>query len=115
MSVKIPNFAPQGAKKQNKYHNVKVQIDGHTFDSKAEAARYQELKLMQRAGAIREFSLQPNFALEAGIHYRADFLVTGKDGTVWAEDVKGFETKEFKLKKKLFEWKYPQIELRLIK
>ena len=38
---------------KSKYHNKKVIIDGIKFDSKKEANRYQELKLMQRAGKIK--------------------------------------------------------------
>lgn len=114
MSVYIPNFDLKGTKKPNKYHNQKTKIDGHTFDSKAEAARYRELQIMQRAGAIKSFSIQPSFVLSDGIRYRPDFIVwDGK--TIWVEDVKGMETKDFKLKSKLFEQCYPYLELKVIK
>jgi len=33
-----------------KYHSTRVEIDGIKFDSKAEAERYQELKLLEQAG-----------------------------------------------------------------
>ena len=105
------------AKKQkpNKYHNVKTEVDGISFDSRAEARRYGELKLLQQAGEIKGFMLQPSFSLPGGIRYRPDFMVCNADGTVWVEDVKGMETKEFKIKKKLWEAQYPWLELRLIK
>ncbi|MCL1994654.1 MAG: DUF1064 domain-containing protein, partial [Defluviitaleaceae bacterium] len=74
--------------KYNKYGNKKTQIDGYTFDSKAEAARYQELKLLQASGDIKELELQPEFTLipaqkinsklqgkitERAVKYKADF------------------------------------------
>jgi len=101
--------------KPNKYRNVKTEVDGITFDSKAEARRYSELKLLADANEILGFGLQPSFALPGGIRYKPDFIVCGKDGTVWLEDVKGVETKEFKLKKKLWDATYPWLELRIVK
>jgi len=103
------------SKQQNKYRNVKTEIDGHTFDSKAEARRYSELRLMLQAGEIKGFGLQPSFTLPGGIRYRPDFIVCGTDNSIWVEDVKGIETKDFKLKKRLWATFYPWIELRIIK
>lgn len=109
----------------NKYHAIKTTVDGITFDSRAEARRYRELKLLERAGAIENLVLQPKFELqpkykigkrcERAIIYRADFQYwdNGKSCLV-VEDVKGVETKDFKLKKKLFEYKY-QTEVTLVK
>lgn len=98
-----------------KYHNVKTQLDGYTFASKAEARRYSELKLLKAAGEIISLGVQPSFVVAAGIRYVADFICTDRTGKVWIEDVKGFETQAFQLKKKLFEAAYPSIELRIIK
>lgn len=103
----------QGAK--SKYGNQKIMIDGHTFDSKAEAKRYQELKLMKVSGTILWFNLQPSFLLSGNIRYRPDFIVCGSDLTIWVEDVKGMETEGFKIKKKLWEEAYPGFELKLIR
>ena len=105
----------KGNVKPSKYRNIKQEVDGHAFDSKAEARRYSELKLMKQAGEIKGFDLQPSFPLGKKIRYRPDFIVCGKDGTVWVEDVKGMETKEFKLKQKLWEERYWWMELRVIK
>lgn len=99
----------------NKYKNVKTEIDGHVFDSKAEAKRYAELKILVKVGEIQGFGLQPSFVLDEKIRYRPDFIVCGKDGSVWVEDVKGMETKEFSLKKRLWINRYPWLELRIIK
>lgn len=99
----------------NKYHNRKTEIDGMLFDSLAEANRYLELKLLREAGEIQGFTCQPSFVLGKGIRYRPDFMVKGKDGNCWVEDVKGFETKEFKLKKRLWEQAFPWLELKILK
>ena len=97
-----------------KYRNIKTTVDGITFDSKAEARRYGELKLLKRAGEIRWFSCQPSFLLQGGIRYRPDFIVSDGD-KIWVEDVKGMETQAFKIKKKLWDAFYEGLELRVIK
>jgi len=99
----------------SKYHNVKITIDGIEFDSKAEARRYTELKLLKQAGEIKGFGIQPSFVLPGGIRYRADFIVCDKGGLIRVEDVKGVCTKEFSLKQKLWKDSYPWLELRLMK
>lgn len=108
----------------NKYKNKKVQIDMYVFDSIAESRRYKELALLEKAGEIENLQLQPKFLLQESfkkngktyrkIEYIADFMYEEK-GKVIIEDVKGMETKEFKIKRKLFEYKYPDLELKLIK
>lgn len=108
----------------NKYRNKKTQIDMYVFDSIAESKRYKELVLLQRAGKITELQLQPKFLLQESfkkngktyrkIEYIADFMYE-ENGKIIVEDVKGKETEVFKLKHKLFEKKYPALELRIIK
>lgn len=108
----------------SKYKNKKVQIDMYVFDSIAESRRYKELALLEKAGEIENLQLQPKFLLQESfkkngktyrkIEYIADFMYEEK-GKVIIEDVKGMETKEFKIKRKLFEYKYPDLELKLIK
>lgn len=88
----------------NKYHAKKVTLDGHTFPSHAEAARYLELQLLERAGQISGLELQPKFKLKVkgtiiGT-YIADFRYT-ENGQVIVEDVKGMKTPVYNLKKKL--------------
>jgi dsDNA-binding SOS-regulon protein len=91
------------AKKANKYGNVKQEIDGHTFDSKKEAGRYLELKMLQQAGLISDLKLQVPFVLieknkdERALTYWADFTYTDKQGTVHefiVEDVKSVATRK---------------------
>lgn len=100
---------------KHKYNAKKTTIDGITFDSKAEAQRYAELKLLQSAGEIKSFELQPVFQLHAGIKYKADFRVINNDGSEVIEDVKGLETPVFKLKLRLFKADYPNVNFRIIK
>lgn len=113
MSVYIANYKP--GKKPAKYRNEKTLLDGITFDSKAEARRYADLKLQHRAGQIRWFSRQPSFVLPGGIRYRPDFIVCSPDGKIHVEDVKGYETKDFKLKHKLWDATFPGLPLVIIK
>lgn len=101
----------------SKYHATKTVIDGITFDSEREAKRYQELKLLERAGAIRDLKRQvryeivPAFDVD-GKHYRAityiaDFVYTDcETGKEIVEDVKGVRTDVYRLKAKLFAHKF---------
>lgn len=108
----------------NKYRNKKVVMDNIEFDSRLEANRYIELKLLQRAGKIKSLELQPRFLLQEGfkkngkifrkIEYIADFKYI-ENGKTIVEDVKGMQTDVFKLKHKIFEKVYPDLELRIIK
>lgn len=91
--------------KAPKYKNVKVTLDGLNFDSKAEAARYVELKQMQAGGLISGLQCQETFALAIDgaliCKYRADFSYTDGAGQRVVEDVKGVRTQVYLLKKKL--------------
>lgn len=108
---------------QNKYKNKKTQVDMYVFDSAKEAKRYKELKLLERAGKIRNLELQPHFLLQDSfkkngrtyrkIEYIADFKYI-ENGRTIVEDVKGLQTDVFKLKHKLFEKIYPELELKII-
>ena len=100
-----------------KYNAKRTEIDGICFDSQVEGQYYQHLKKQQEEGKIKGFELQPIFTLQEGfkkngkhirpILYIADFKVYYNDGTVQIIDVKGYETADFKIKRKLFEKKYP--------
>lgn len=95
--------------KPSKYHNKRVTVDGITFDSKQEAARYAELKIMLRAGHIGRLRVHPTFEIAVdGVHicnYVADFAYM-IDGNDVVEDVKGVRTAVYTLKKKLIEALY---------
>ena len=100
----------------SKYNAKPVEIDGIRFDSMSEGYRYSELKLLQRAGEIRGFHLQPSFRFNSGVRYRPDFIIFGKDGSVWCEDAKseGTITAVFRVKYKTWRNEYPYLELRVV-
>lgn len=95
----------------SKYHAKKTVVDGIIFQSRKEAKRYQELKLMQRAGLISDLRRQVKYELipkqqgERAVSYIADFVYTENGKTV-VEDVKGVRTPVYKIKKKLMLWRH---------
>lgn len=100
------NYTDNGIKKSSKYRSNKTSIDGHTFDSLKEANYYSELKLKLKANEINGFCIQPTFILAPGLKYKADFVVFNTDNSYDVIDVKGYKTKEYIAKKKMFEDKY---------
>lgn len=102
-------------RKRHKYRAVKTVVDGITFDSKAEAARYCQLKLDKQFKRIKGFTRQPSFILPGGHRYIPDFLVCDNTGKMWVEDVKGFETQAFKIKRDLWKETFPWLPLKIIK
>lgn len=118
--------------RRRKYGNTKITVDGIQFDSKREAARYQELKLLERAGVISFFQRQTKFQLIPDQHapsnavytkgprkgqrkpgkllehecsYIADFCYIQNGETV-VEDAKGYRTEVYRIKKKLMLERY---------
>lgn len=105
----------------SKYRNKKVLVDGVAFDSKKEAKRYRELKLMEDAGMISrlerqvKFDLLPNQkdpdgkVIERKVQYVADFVYM-KNGKVCVEDVKGYRDggayRVFVIKRKLMLYRF---------
>lgn len=114
---------------------MKEVVDGITFDSRREAARYRELKLLHRAGEITEPELQPKYPLKVyqpdGTYrdvkirstgypggrtasYTADFRYLDKrKGCQIVEDVKGMDTTASRLRRAVVEAIY-RIEITLI-
>jgi len=97
--------------KASKFGNEKTVVGGITFDSKKEAARFQDLLLMQKAGVIEDLWRQMSYELcvngKKVCVYIADFnYVDVKTGTIITEDCKGYRTKEYRLKAKMFEAQY---------
>jgi hypothetical protein len=117
----------------SKYLAKKTRADGILFDSKKEAQRYQQLKLMQKAGMICDLKCQVKYELvpaqyidgkcvERAVTYTSDFeyyvlkdlrqktVMADKDakqiGQHIVEDVKGYRTEVYKIKKKLMLYKY---------
>lgn len=110
----------------SKYNSKKTTIDGETFDSKKEAQRWQELRLMEKCGQIHDLRRQVPFVLipaqyetyprwskktgnriKDGRHciehecvYVADFVYC-KGGSRIVEDSKGVRTADYIIKRKL--------------
>ena len=116
-----------------KYHNEKIVYDGIKFDSKKEAKRYQQLKMMEKAGYIYDLKRQVKYELipaqhidgkcvERAMTYTSDFeyyvmkplqqktVMADRDaktiGQHIVEDVKGVRTEVYKIKRKLMLYKY---------
>lgn len=101
----------------SKYHSIKTQVDGITFDSKLEATRYCELKLLVKANVIKDLRLQvpyeliPKHTIEGisvrATKYIADFVYWDNEKNVEiVEDTKGFKTAEYRKKKKQLKQRY---------
>ncbi len=102
----------------NKYGARKTVVDGITFDSRHEAARWCELKYMERAKLITDLRRQVPFELipaqkdergkviERPVRYVADFVYTTCTGKTVVEDAKGIKTDVYKIKKKLMLERY---------
>lgn len=107
---------------RSKYHSKKIEVDGMTFDSRKEHRRWCELCQLERVGKITELQRQVKYILiptqygpptvnkngtvkrgkmiERECSYIADFVYTEK-GNLVVEDVKGFKTADYKIKRKL--------------
>lgn len=110
----------------SKYNAKKAKRGDLTFDSQAEARRYDELLLLLRAGQIRNLQMQKTYCLQEpftgldgkrvpGVDYKADFDYERKtasdcNGNVYwlrvTEDVKGMRTESYSIKAKMFHARY---------
>ena len=109
-----------------------------------ESKYYKYLLELKKQGIVKEFTLQPNFLLQekfinlngdiilgsnkdfekikrknkletiSAINYISDFDVIYTDGHREIIDIKGLETPEFRLKLKLFKYKYNELNIRLL-
>lgn len=103
------------APKKSKFRNIRCQsADGKNFASQLERDYYEQLLLRWKAGDIRWFILQPNFELEGGVVYRADFLVVTAAGEVEVIDTKGYLKPETKNKLKQMRSRYG-IDVQIVK
>jgi hypothetical protein len=106
----------------SKYHARATTLDGLRFDSKAEAFRYTQLTLLARAGQITDLCVHPRYIIWdhwtvtakgkkhlEKIEYEGDFSYT-ENGQPVVEDVKGVLTDVYRIKKKMFLARYPEIK-----
>ena len=114
-----------GTAKKSRYTSYKPILDGIKFDSLMEARYFIFLKAKEKKKLIQNLELQPSFLLQESftkngkkyrsIEYVADFRFQDTETDQWViVDVKGKETVEFKLKQKLFEYRYPDLSLSVI-
>ena len=110
----------KGEIKRSKYFSKKVIIDGIKFDSKKEGEYYQKLKILEKQGIIKDLELQKEYILQdsfkingktiRAIKYRADFVYYDtRDKKEHIVDIKGSKrtmTTDFKIKTKLFAYRY---------
>ena len=102
-------------------------VDGIEFDSIKESVRYKHLKMLERAELIKDLKLQTTFILQPSfkknnktiraITYKADFDYLTKDGRHIVEDVKSKATekdKVYRIKRKMLQYKYDNIEFKEI-
>jgi hypothetical protein len=131
-------------KKMGKIKHKYTEVDGIIFHSEMESKYYEHLKELKSNGIVKSFTLQPEFLLQEkfiivngkvilgsdpdfekirrrekvhtvqAIKYISDFAVEYTDGHVEIVDPKGIETADFSLKKKMFMYKYPQLDLKVV-
>lgn len=109
----------------HKYNASPTTRAGRKFDSKLEANRWQDLELLERAGQISDLEFKPVYELQPAfrdrdgkkwkaITYVADASYVEAEQEI-VEDVKGVETAVFKIKRKMFLYRYPELVLRIVK
>lgn len=138
MAKKVTKKQNKKTKEMGKIYHKKTEIDGIVFDSQTEAEYYEYLKEEFRMKRVRKFEMQQEFILQdkflivngerieeshkdfkklqkanpgcttQAIKYIADFVVHYADGTVKVIDVKGQKTVDFKIKEKMFNYRYPE-------
>lgn len=105
----------------NKYGNKKITVDGILFDSKEESYYYEYLKQQKAKSEIINFELQPKYELlpafrkdgklSRAITYTPDFIIYHNDGSEELIDIKGMETQQGNMRRKMFDHKYPHLKL----
>lgn len=107
-----------------KYNNKRTEYNGYIYDSKKEAEYAMYLDSEKERGAVLEWKRQPGFVLIPRFRkngkiwrptrYIADFWVKYHDGKEEIIDAKGYVTRGFQLKYKLFEWRFPELSLKIV-
>lgn len=123
-SFKLPQV--NDGQRRGKFGSLKCEINGITFDSVMEGRYYVHLLDEKAAGRIKGFERQTTFNLIPAMtdkhtgkkylktDYRADFVITENDDSKVVIDVKGQKTEVFRLKEKIFRFRYPEIDFRCV-
>lgn len=121
-SFELPTIADERENPNKKYGAKKCLINGLKFDSVMEGRYYVYLLHLIQDGVITSFERQVTYVLQdkyrdaftgkvvSAIKYVADFVLTMPDDSEVVIDVKGKETADFKLKKKMFGFRYRDIQ-----
>lgn len=121
-SFKLPTIGNEQEARVKRFGAFKVTVNGILFDSIMESKFYVYLLELKGSKEIKKFERQVTFELQPKfkdkfsgktvlpIKYISDFVVTNKDDSVFVVDIKGVETPDFRIKKKLFQYKYPDIQ-----
>jgi hypothetical protein len=100
---------------ENKYKNVKTEVNGITYHSKLEGKYAFELNARKLAGEIKDWERKVRISLDVGgrhiCNYYIDFLIHHLDETKEYVEVKGFQTDVWRLKWKLFEALYSELPM----
>jgi hypothetical protein len=124
-SMTIEQYRQLAAKPKNKFGAKRTTLGSKTFDSKAEARRYSELLLLERAGTITALECQPVYPLilngvpikdYRGVvrKFKGDFRYV-KDGLTIIEDVKGKDNPMSRFKRDVFHACYPHLRVEIVK
>ena len=116
----ISKFNVNNSKKSKE----KRTLNGHEFSSDVEYKFYVYLLSKQEKGIVKNIIIQPKYLLQEmyvkygkkvlPIYYISDFEVEYENGDIITYDVKGMSTPDFILKKKIFDYKYPDKILKVI-
>ncbi len=96
--------------KKSKYNAVTVERGGLKMKSKKQAKRFDDLVLLRETGEVLYFLYEVPFRMP-GTTYWADFVVFWADGRVTIEDVKGYRTDTYKLKKRMMAIHYKYVDI----
>ena len=110
----------------NKYNAKKTEVDGIVFDSKRESEYYMKYREMFVKGEIKNLQRQVKYTLMEAytngegkkirkMEYVADFVYEDLEGKTHIIDTKGVITDKFKLKKKIFDYKYYPLYIEIVK
>lgn len=122
---KVKSFTlPQvgDGQRRGKFGSLKAEVNGIIFDSVMEARYYVYLLNQKAEKKIKTFDMQVSYELIPKLtdkvtgkkiqatNYIADFVITDNKGKKTVVDVKGKETEVFRIKEKLFRYRYPDTD-----
>ncbi len=104
----------------SKYGNKKCKcLSKHIHDSRGEAGHCDWLLALTQSKEIKSYRGQVKYPLIVNgrtiANHFVDFEVENIDGSIEVHEFKGFATREWKLKKALFEVLYPDIPYIVVK